>query len=126
MRYPIDGFSINACRDYLKSKEEHRLAILRATWIRPEDLHYYDVYFDTVKLATRMHPAPYMVLDAYAHRHYEGNLPDLMEPGLGSILSPHILDNTRFSSDWFEKVLYCNKNCEKCSICQDEWHKIFV
>jgi hypothetical protein len=125
MRYPIEGFSLNTCWNHLKKSDENKLAMLQSTWIRPEDLHHYDDLFDTVKLATRMHPAPFMVLEAYAKRRFTGNLLDLFEPGFASIIAPHILDNSAFSPDWFEKVLKCQGKCWKCSVCREEWNKVF-
>ena len=125
MRYPIEGFSLNTCWNHLKKSDENKLAMLQSTWIRPEDLHHYYDLFDTVKLATRMHPAPYMVLEAYAKRRFTGNLLDLFEPGFASIIAPHILDNSAFSPDWFEKVLKCQGKCWKCSVCREEWNKVF-
>ena len=125
MRYPIEGFSLYTCWNYLKRGDENLLSLLRATWIRPEDLHHYEGMFDTVKLATRMHPAPRMVLEAYASGHYEGNLLDLMEPGYASLIAPHILDNAAFSSDWFEKSSGCHGQCAQCSVCRDEWQRVY-
>ena len=126
MRYPIEDFSLYTCWNYLARSTENLLSLLRATWIRPEDLHHYDPYFDTVKLATRMHPSPYMVLEAYASRRFTGNLFDLFEPGFGSILEPRIVDNTKFSPDWFEKALACDKKCTRCGVCRAEWKRILT
>lgn len=125
MRYPMEGFSLYTCWNYLKKSPENLLSLLQATWIRPEDLHHYDTMFDTVKLATRMHPTPYLVLEAYAARRFTGNLLDLFEPGFASVIAPHILDNGAFSPDWFEKALKCGGNCENCAVCREEWERIF-
>ena len=124
MRYPMDGFSLYTCWNWLKKAPENLPSILQATWIRPEDLHYYDGLFDTVKLATRMHPAPYMVLEAYAQRKFTGNLLDLLEPGFASVIAPRVVDNRAFSPDWFEKALRCGGECERCGVCREEWERV--
>lgn len=77
---------------------------LQNSWIRPEDLHHYDGLFPVVKLATRMHARPRMVMEAYTSGEYRGNLPDLFEPGYGPVFAPYVIDNTRFPSDWFERT----------------------
>ena len=71
-----------------------------------------------------MHPAPYMVLEAYAHRKFTGNLLDLLEPGFASVIAPRIVDNRAFSPDWFEKTLHCAGDCERCGVCREEWEKV--
>ena len=81
--------------------------ILQATWVRPEDLHHYDGLFETVKLATRMHHSPRLVLDAYVRRGHHGNLLDLFEPGFAPALAPWVIDNDRFPEDWFARCAEC-------------------
>jgi hypothetical protein len=92
--------------------------LLQNTWIRPEDLHNYEDLFDTVKLATRMHGLPGMVIDAYVRRSYWGNLLDLFEPGFGKALLPQIIQNDKFPEDWFIRTSQCQKNCHKCNYCE--------
>ena len=113
----IRGFLPYACWNYLR-EPENWVSILQNTWIRPEDLHHYEPYFPMVKLATRMHQLPLMVIDAYAKGEFYGNLLDLFEPGFGPALAPYILDNSKFPADWFEKTTACQKNCHECTYCQ--------
>ena len=80
------------CKNYLKNPDNW-YAVLQSTWIRPEDLHNYEDIFPVVKLATRMHSRPRLVLDAYTSRNYYGNLLDLFEPGHSYIFFPYIVDN---------------------------------
>mgnify|MGYP000291886739 CR=1 FL=1 len=112
----MEGFEPFACRRACQQRERWP-ALLQATWVRPEDLRHYDGLFDTVKLATRMHQHPRLVLDAYVRRSHRGNLLDLLEPGLGPFLAPGILDNTRFPDDWFRKTSTCGRHCENCEYC---------
>jgi len=54
---------------------------IRADWIRPEDLHFYeDVGIDSMKLVDRTRPteAIALVVGAYDKREYNGNLMDLI------------------------------------------------
>lgn len=100
--------------------------LLQSTWVRPEDLHYYESLFDVVKLATRMHARPRMVVDAYARGVYRGNLLDLLEPGLGLALAPHLLDNQRFPADWFERTSRCDRRCHTCNYCAEVLEQVTV
>lgn len=113
----LPDFQAHTCRRYLKGHPEHFPAVMQATWVRPEDLHRYADLFDTVKLATRMHPAPWAVLAAYASARWDGNLLDLLEPGLSDTFSPQALDNRRIPNNWFDAALQCDKQCHRCNIC---------
>ncbi len=116
---------VSGCRTYL-SDPAHWAAFLQNTWIRPEDIHHYEGLVDTIKLATRMHALPAMVIDAYARGSYSGNLADLFEPGHGPTFAPYVIDNDRFPSDWFERTTACNKNCETCGYCESVKERVFV
>jgi collagenase-like PrtC family protease len=111
------------CWDYLKNSEHHRL-ILRNTWIRPEDIDHYASLCDTMKLATRSHDNPGLVVDAYVKRFYAGNLLCLFEPSFLPVFANTILDNRRFPADWFDKTAFCNKKCDSCSYCNDVYSTV--
>jgi hypothetical protein len=72
-----------------------------------------------VKLATRMHARPELVIAAYVKRRYEGNLLDLCEPGYGPAFAPYIVDNARFPEDWFARTSTCHRQCHRCSYCAE-------
>ena len=93
--------------------------ILKATWIRPEDLHRYEGLTDTVKLATRQHASPRMVVAAYASGRFDGNLLDLLEPGFAPAFAQRVIDNTAFPPDWAERMGNCPGDCEACAYCLD-------
>jgi len=112
----IEGWTPHVCW-HLYQDPANWPAILQATWIRPEDLHHYDDLIPVMKLATRMHTHPRMVIHAYAHRTYPGNLLDLLEPGFGPSFAPRRLDNTAFPADWFARTSTCDGRCEKCGYC---------
>jgi len=124
-RKNIPGWNPHACWRFLKDRSNWA-AILQNTWVRPEDIHNYDGIFDVVKLATRMHSNPAMVIRAYATRKFLGNLADLCEPGFGPALHPWIIDNTKFPADWFERTNSCKGRCEGCSYCESVLEKVLV
>lgn len=112
----IRGFTPYACWRMLRDRANWPM-LLQNTWVRPEDLHHYEGLFDTVKLATRTHALPGLVIGAYARGYHCGNLLDLFEPGFGPALSPCILDNTAFPDDWFAKTSTCDHQCHRCNYC---------
>ena len=106
------------CWRALKNKDNWPM-LLQNTWIRPEDIHHYEDLFDTVKLATRMHSLPGMVIDAYVRRQFFGNTLDLFEPGFGKALMPYIINNAAFPEEWFTRVSTCDKLCHSCGYCKE-------
>ncbi|MBQ9920820.1 MAG: hypothetical protein IJO52_01430 [Clostridia bacterium] len=95
-----------ACRAYLK-KGENRFKILeRTNFIRPEDIHLYEEFFTVMKLATRVSPNPFRILDAYIkNNRYVGNVLELAEPDHSGILYPYVLDNGKITSNIIDKKL---------------------
>ena len=111
------------CRDWMKP-EAHHADYLRATWIRPEDMHHYAGLFDSYKLATRISYSPRKIVAAYARGRHRGNLADLTEPGFD--FGKYIIDNTLFPEDWFERTTTCGRRCESCGYCQQVYEKVRV
>ncbi|MDD2709074.1 MAG: hypothetical protein PHV34_13895 [Verrucomicrobiae bacterium] len=107
-------------------EKKNWVSILRGTWIRPEDLHHYDGIFSIVKLATRMHACPRIVIAAYCSRSYRGNLLDLLEPGFVPAFAPYVLDNARFPPDWFERTSSCRQHCGHCKYCDKVFRGLCV
>ena len=101
-------------------------AVLQATWIRPEDIDRYADLVDIVKLATRMHANPRLVIHAYASRRYRGNLLDLFEPGFGPAFAPFIVDSAAIPADWFERTSSCDGVCTECAYCADVLERALV
>jgi len=98
--------------------------ILKATWIRPEDLARYAGLVDVVKLATRQHANPEMVIAAYARGSFDGNLLDLLEPGFSPVFHPFYLDNASFPADWMDRVAGCSRECTQCGYCEQVLGKV--
>jgi collagenase-like PrtC family protease len=119
----VAGYQPHVCWN-LFSDRKNWPAVLTTTWIRPEDLHHYDKLFDVVKLATRMHSNPRMVIDAYVKRSFEGNLLELFEPGFAPAFQPYIMDNKKFPAEWFERTSTCNRQCHQCNYCKKIMEKV--
>ena len=121
----IKDFTPYVCWRALKDPKNWHM-VLENTWVRPEDLHNYRELFDTVKLATRMHELPSMVIGAYARGYYYGNTLDLFEPGFGRAFAPYVIDNRAFPEDWFARTSSCKKNCHECGYCKNALEKVLV
>ena len=113
----ITDFTPYVCWNALKKRENWHM-LLENTWIRPEDVHHYEGIVSTMKLATRMHQLPGMVIDAYARGSFWGNTLDLFEPGFGRALAPYVINHQAFPADWFERVTACDKQCHRCGYCK--------
>ena len=113
----VKGWSPHLCWTLYKDPKNFA-EILKATWIRPEDIHHYKGLVDVVKLATRQHANPDMVIGAYERGGFEGNLLDLLEPGFSPAFFPDFIDNTAFPPDWFEKTSNCLRECSECGYCE--------
>ena len=112
----IKDWNPHVCWNLYKNPKNF-VEVLKSTWIRPEDLHRYEGVVDTVKLATRQHSHPRMVIAAYAARSFRGNLLDLLEPGFSPAFFPNYIDNTAFPEDWAKQTSPCTGDCGGCSYC---------
>ena len=121
----IRGWTPYVCWNNLKDRDNW-VYILQNSWVRPEDIHHYEERFPVVKLATRQHANPRMVVHAYANRRFAGNLLDLFEPGHGPAIAPYVIDNTRFPDDWFERTTQCGHRCESCDYCRGVLEQVLV
>ena len=100
---------------------------LRATWLRPEDMPAYDELVDIVKLATRRHPDPVGILNAYATYSYDGDLAALMDPVPPL---PKRFENKAFdaNADLWREVRCCKQanNCTHCGKCRALMQAVFI
>ncbi len=118
------GFTFFRCKtNYDRGRHEE---FLRSTWLRPEDMTAYDEHVDIVKLATRRHPHPVEVLDAYATYSYDGDLARLMDPVHGF---PKAFDNRSFdeAGGLWEQVRDCRdaNDCTHCGRCEALMRRVF-
>ena len=120
---PAKEFNPHLC--WTMYRDEANLPeILKATWVRPEDLHRYEGLVDFVKLATRQHGLPRVVIEAYSRGEYSGNLLDLLEPGFTPAFRPTVIDNAAFPPDWFEKSGACVRGCTDCGYCEKVFEQV--
>ena len=110
---------------YMKKQYEE---ILRSSWIRPEDLHFYEDEVDVIKLSTRTVPDPERIVRAYCERSYDGNLLRLLDPVYTFFFRPYTLDNKRFPADWAESGIggKCASSCTHCGRCTEVLSKVLV
>ena len=106
------------------AQSENQSQLLKNTWIRPEDVDFYAEVVNVMKLATRMHDDPRRVVEAYARRVYRGNLLTLLEPSYLPVMGGVVVDNTKFPSDWVQRVATCNHQCRHCGYCEQIWQKV--
>ena len=121
----IEDFNPYVCWRSLRHRS-NLVKLLQNTWIRPEDIHNYEGIFDTVKLATRIHRLPGLVIDAYSRRRYFGNVLDLFEPTFSASIAPFIIDNSAFPKNWFDKTSTCDKICYRCNYCDEVLKKVLM
>jgi collagenase-like PrtC family protease len=97
-----DDFNPILCREYLGRKADLAVLIERSNWIRPEETEVYKSVADGIKLATRMHARPDLIIAAYVRRSYSGNVLDLLEPGFSALFQPTIFRNEAFPEGWMD------------------------
>lgn len=107
------------CRNIFSSSANFE-EILRATWIRPEDLHLYAPYVSAFKLSTRdLSGDAKPILDAYCSGRFDGDLLTILDPNFSEDFGPKMIDNSAFPSDWAESGTagLCAINCTHCGKC---------
>ena len=113
------------CWNYLKDKKNF-VSVLQNTWVRPEDISNYDGLVDNIKLATRTHHLPGLVIGAYARGFFMGNLLDLFEPGFGPVFAPYVIDSTKIPKNFWKTTTECDKNCENCDYCKNVLKEVLI
>lgn len=107
------------CVGIVKSRQYEE--ILRASWIRPEDLHQYEPYVSVFKLSTREADRPDLILKAYTSRSFNGDLLLILDPCFAFFVRPLVFDNKKFPKEWSEGKIagQCAANCTHCGKCAD-------
>ena len=113
------------CVGIVQSKQYEE--ILRASWIRPEDLYQYEPYISVFKLSTREADRPDLILQAYTSRSFNGDLLLLLDPGFSFMVRPYIFDNKEFPKEWSEGKIAgkCASNCTHCGKCTEVMNLVF-
>ncbi len=112
-----NGFSFGGvCHNYLREKKNLENYFSVTGFVRPEDIHLYEEYFTSVKLATRANVNPVKVLYSYIDRKsFYGNIMELLEPNHSSSIYPYIIENSQIESEiTAEEIKY--KNIKKALV----------
>ena len=113
------GLPSTLCVGTVQAKQYEE--ILRASWIRPEDLEQYEPYVSVFKLSTREADRPDLILKAYTSGSFDGDLLLLLDPGFSFFVRPNIFDNKAFPKEWSEGKIAgrCASNCTHCGKCTE-------
>ena len=114
------------CHSFLKEDKNKYSIIARTSFIRPEDLHVFDGYFESFKIATRVNKNPVNVLKAYINKSYRGAVTDILEPSHSDILYPYVIENKNIDENFLNTVLNCKKNCHECNYCKKIYENSLV
>ncbi len=117
-------FNPTLCQTIFYKKKQYE-ELLRATWVRPEDLHYYDQHVEIFKLSTREAINPKAILEGYTSGKWDGNL---LDPGFMDAFTGKMIQNRNFPADWIESGIagICANNCTHCGKCTDLLNRILV
>jgi len=98
--------------------------IMRLTWVRPEDLHYYtEIGINYFKLQGRqavMEGKPLLAVESYFKGCYEGNLMDLLDMFSPTNRFKVFVDNKKldgFIKPFAEGLHHCSRDCTNCNYC---------
>ena len=100
--------------------------VLRATWVRPEDIHHYAPYVEVFKLSTRCHTQHNEILKAYINGSYDGNLLRILDPDYSGQIGALNFDNKAFPDNWITDGIAgaCAVNCTHCGKCTEVLEKV--
>jgi collagenase-like PrtC family protease len=115
-RYENTSWNPHLCWRLYQEKKRY-VEFLKSSWIRPEDVQYYEGVVSFGKLATRQHHYPRLVIGAYAGGRFDGDLLHLTEPDYSAAFGNHGLDNSAFPADWHEHAGLCGADCRNCGYC---------
>lgn len=87
-----NGYNFSGiCREYLKKEDNYTSLLENTNFVRPEDICKYNGLFEAVKLATRVHNDPKLVLKSYINEKYSGDILRILEPAHS--IYPYVLEN---------------------------------
>lgn len=125
------SFEPYICRKLI-SDPKNRHLLLSGNLIRPEDVSFYEGMVDGIKLATRIHPFPAILIRAYCAGEWDGDITALTEPGFSDIIEPDMLKNSNVPKDYWHRKTRClrAKNhgstayCKECVYCEELYRTI--
>ncbi|MBA7673042.1 hypothetical protein ES703_81230 [subsurface metagenome] len=97
---------------------------MKSGWIRPEDTRKYSEITNFFKIVGRVKPKSMVVrtTKAYLEETWDGDLLDIVSSSLNmfGLRAFAYLDNKSLDKHkFFEKITSCDKNCGKCSYCEE-------
>lgn len=93
--YAFEGI----CRQFFEKEENMKGIVENTSYIRPEDIHMYEEFFTSMKLASRVSKNPINTLHAYIKGSYSGNVCDLLEPNHSGSFYPYIIENSSLNAN---------------------------
>ena len=101
-----NGFAFEGiCGKYLTDSKNRKALLDNTSYIRPEDIEYYEDIFSGLKLATRVSPNPKKILMAYINQKHSGSILDLLEPNHTGLIYPYLLENKNIISEISDRKL---------------------
>ncbi len=125
------SFAPYVCRKRI-SDPQNRYLLLAGNLVRPEDISSYEGLVDGIKLATRIHPFPAILIRAYAKGEWDGDLTSLTEPGFGDIEGVGVLQNFKIPKEYWQRKTECLRAenhgttayCKQCGYCGELYRNI--
>jgi hypothetical protein len=114
------------CWEFLQRKDHWVSFLTSMSFVRPEEMHLYEKWFDEAKLATRVHRHPEKVLESYFDESHSGSILDLCEPNHSGLMYPFLIENRLLPKDFNETQLTCNKNCYECGYCRGALERALI
>ena len=116
----VSSFQPYVCRKLI-SDPQNRYLLLSGNLVRPEDISEYEGLVDGIKLATRIHPFPAILIRAYAKGEWDGDLTALTEPGFADVFGMRVLQNAEIPKDYWQTKTTClrAKNHGSSAYCKD-------
>ncbi len=104
--------------------------VLKSGWIRPEDVGKYGEITSFFKIVGRSVPREKCLraIKAYLEENWDGGLLDIMCDSFAVFNSQYgaYLDNKSLDEyGFFEKVISCDRDCYRCSYCEELAKKLF-
>lgn len=100
---------------------------IKRSFIRPEDVKYYEenCLTDYLKICYRMDKSPVLktTMKAYFERSFDGDLLSIVPSNKGTL--SYTCQNKEFPNGFAKKVIHCNFDCENCHYCEKVSAKVF-
>jgi collagenase-like PrtC family protease len=120
MGLDLDTHVVNRELGCQRTVQRSPALLFRSPFIRPEDVGAYEQTADVLKLCGRTLGARFIlnVLNAYASRHFAGNLLELMDAMEPTAQWLHV-SNEDLPQEFFQRLSSCSRDCRRCTYCED-------